>query len=74
MPGLDGGSLADRLSAARPGLRVLFVSGSSNEVISSRGVLAEGITLVRKPFAADELLAGVRGVLDERRDALATVG
>jgi len=74
MPGLDGRSLAERLCAGRPGLRVLFVSGYSNEVISSRGVLAEGITLVRKPFAADELLAGVRGVLDEQHDALATVG
>jgi signal transduction histidine kinase/ActR/RegA family two-component response regulator len=64
MPELDGRALADQLRAARPGLRALFVSGYSNEVISSRGVLDQGLRLLRKPFTSDELLAKVRAVLD----------
>jgi DNA-binding response OmpR family regulator len=63
---MDGRMLADRVVAARPATRTLFVSGYSNEIISSRGVLSDGIHLLRKPFTGDELLDKVRVVLDAR--------
>ena len=64
MPGMDGRALAERLVANRPTMRVLYVSGYSNEIISSRGVLTEGIHLLRKPFMPHDLLEKVRSVLD----------
>jgi len=64
MPGLDGRTLSDRLIADRPRMRTLFVSGYSNEVISKRRVLDDGVQLLRKPFAPDDLRAKVRAVLD----------
>jgi signal transduction histidine kinase len=64
MGGLDGRALADRVRHARAQMRVLYISGYSNEVISKRGVLEEGIQFLRKPFTGDELLGRVRAVLD----------
>ena len=64
MPGLDGSALSKRLCALRPRVRTLFVSGYSNEVISHRGALGEGVELLRKPFTEAELLGKVRSVLD----------
>jgi two-component system cell cycle sensor histidine kinase/response regulator CckA len=64
MPGLDGPSLAEELCRRRPGLRVLYLSGYSQDAISGRGVLAPGVDLLEKPFTASSLLARVRAVLD----------
>jgi two-component system cell cycle sensor histidine kinase/response regulator CckA len=59
MPGLDGHALADEMVRRYPGLRVLFVSGYSEENIADFG------EFLPKPFTPAELLAKVRGVLDK---------
>ncbi|MCK4340799.1 MAG: PAS domain S-box protein [Phycisphaerae bacterium] len=64
MPGINGKTLADRMTAAYPGLRTLFVSGYPADVIAPHGVLAGGVELLKKPFTAPRLQERVRTVLD----------
>ena len=64
MPGRSGRGLADDLAMLRPTTKVLFMSGYSPDVIVHRGVLREGVRLIEKPFAADDLLRCVREILD----------
>lgn len=64
MPRLSGHELAERLRKDRPGLRVLFMSGYSENALPQEGVLLPGVELLRKPFTAAALLERVRDVLD----------
>jgi two-component system, cell cycle sensor histidine kinase and response regulator CckA len=63
MPGMSGGTLADKLTGLRPGLRVLFVSGYSEEDVMGRGGLAPGRALLEKPFTPSELRRSIRQLL-----------
>jgi FixJ family two-component response regulator len=65
MPGMTGRELADRLLEKRPGMRVLFVSGYTDNIIAERGMLAPGTAFLQKPFSPRHLAAKVREVLDE---------
>jgi two-component system, cell cycle sensor histidine kinase and response regulator CckA len=65
MPGMLGKELAERLVAARPETRVLFMSGYAQPVLASQGTLDPGVVLLEKPFTAAGLLAAVRRRLDE---------
>jgi two-component system cell cycle sensor histidine kinase/response regulator CckA len=64
MPGMGGREVASRLETARPGLKVLLMSGYSENVISHHGVLEAGLAFLQKPFTTDALLRKVREVLD----------
>jgi CheY-like chemotaxis protein len=65
MPGgMNGQELAERLRARHPGLRVLFISGYTDEAIVHHGVLEPGLFLLQKPFTPNSLLRKVREVLD----------
>jgi len=64
MPRLDGRELASQLAALRPNLKVLYMSGYTDDVIAHRGVLAQGMLLVQKPFTRNKLLQKVREALD----------
>jgi two-component system cell cycle sensor histidine kinase/response regulator CckA len=64
MPKMSGRELSARLTAERPGLRVLYVSGYAEQIVVSRGVVAAGVTLLQKPFAPAALAQRVRDVLD----------
>jgi PAS domain S-box-containing protein len=64
MPGLNGREVAEELRRSNPGLRVLFVSGYTQDVISQSGVLGSGFEFLPKPFTASILLEGVRKALD----------
>jgi two-component system cell cycle sensor histidine kinase/response regulator CckA len=65
MPGLVGGSLAAVISAFRPELKVLYVSGYPNELIAYHGALETSVALLEKPFTTHDLLSQVRSVLTE---------
>jgi PAS domain S-box-containing protein len=66
MPGMNGRELAKRLSAGRPDMKVLFMSGYTSDAIVNHGVLEPGIFLIEKPFSQDALMRKVREVLDCR--------
>jgi CheY-like chemotaxis protein len=64
MPGRSGQELALEVLEARPTTRVLFMSGYSQDIIVHQGVLDDGVHLIEKPFAGDDLLRKVRDALD----------
>ncbi len=64
MPGLQGHQLAEQLTAARPDLRVLYVSGFTENSVIHHGVPEQGVAFLSKPFSADALGGAVRRVLD----------
>ena len=66
MPDLNGRVLYQRLLEKRPGLRVIYMSGYTANVISHHGVLDSGINFIQKPFSLRELTAKVRTVLDQQ--------
>ncbi len=66
MPRMSGGELADRVLAANPGTRVLYMSGYSQGVLGPKGQLLLDIELIQKPFAAQALVARVHQVLTRR--------
>lgn len=64
MPGMNGRELADQLREVRTDMKVLFVSGYSDEDLNSYGPLPEGSAFLQKPFSLAALLEKTRGVLD----------
>jgi PAS domain S-box-containing protein len=66
MPGLSGPDLAKRLTAQRPGLKCLFVSGYAANVITDRGMMEKDLDFLPKPFNRDQLAKTVRAILDRR--------
>lgn len=63
MPGMNGRELRDRLASLKPGLRCLFMSGYTADVIAHHGVLDEGVQFLQKPFTVDSLAERVREAL-----------
>jgi PAS domain S-box-containing protein len=65
MPKLSGRELAERLSSIRPGIKVLYMSGYTDNVIAHHGILDKGMNFVQKPFTVEGLARKVREVLDK---------
>jgi len=65
LPQVGGRLLAERLLARNPQLKVLFLSGYTNEAIVRHGVLAVDFAFLQKPFTTGALAQKVREVLDE---------
>ena len=64
MPGPSGRELLEKATVLRPGLKVLFLSGYTEEAIVRHGVLGAGLPFLHKPFTPDALVRKVREVLD----------
>ena len=64
MPEMSGRQLADQLTSQRPEIKVLFVSGYTDDSVVRHGVLEAGIAYLQKPFTPDSLARKVRAVLD----------
>jgi two-component system, cell cycle sensor histidine kinase and response regulator CckA len=67
MPELGGRLLAERLTASRPEMEVMFMSGYTDDDILRRGLLDRGQRLLQKPFTATALAHEVRSVLDAKK-------
>lgn len=65
MPEMNGRDLSRELLALRPGLKCLFMSGYTANIIAHRGVLDEGIHFIQKPFSMSDLAVRVRAALEE---------
>ena len=64
MPEMNGRDLAKDLQSRHPGLKLLFMSGYTANIIAHQGVLDQGAQFIQKPFSIDDLAAKVRAVLD----------
>ena len=64
MPKMNGHLMAKAMAPDRPDMRVLYISGYSDEVIAHHGVLDSEVDLLSKPFTPDAFLLKVREVLD----------
>lgn len=65
MPEMNGRELSERIQAFRPGIRCLFMSGYTADVIANRGVLNEGVQFIQKPFSIENLVSKVHDALAE---------
>ena len=64
MPGMNGRELAQRISEIRPNVKILYMSGYTENVIGRNGTLDAGVRLLQKPFTLRDLKTKVREVLD----------
>jgi DNA-binding NtrC family response regulator len=74
MPQMGGRELVRRLTAVRPGLKVLYVSGYTDENVLPSGSAGALPAFLQKPFTADGLLRKIRDVLDAAAPAPAGAG
>lgn len=63
MRGMNGRILYEKVSQLIPAIKVIYMSGYTKDIISSHGVLQEGLVYLQKPFAVPVLLAKVREIL-----------
>jgi len=63
MPEMNGRDLSELIQGIRPGIKILFMSGYSANVIAHQGVLDKGVHFIQKPFSSKDLAAKVRHVL-----------
>jgi two-component system, cell cycle sensor histidine kinase and response regulator CckA len=64
MPEMGGGELVERLTALRPDLKALYISGYTNDEVVGRGVQGDEAIFLHKPFTSEGLMRVVRDVLD----------
>ncbi len=70
MPEMNGRRVSDQLTADRPGLRTLFVSGYTSSYIAQHGVLEKDVHFLEKPFSRRALLRAVRTTLEAEKPVL----
>ncbi|MBU1902579.1 MAG: response regulator, partial [Proteobacteria bacterium] len=64
MPGMNGRELAERLQPLQPKMKVLYMSGYTDNAIVRNGVLEPGMPFIQKPFAPEVLVSKCRKILD----------
>lgn len=69
MPGMNGAELADRVTAARPTVSVLFISGYNDADVENRGVMRGRSSFLAKPFTLNDLSRAVGAALVEGNGA-----
>ena len=64
MPEMNGRELSEKILSIRSGIKILFISGYTANVIAQHGVLNEGVHFIHKPFTMNDLAVKVREALD----------
>jgi DNA-binding NtrC family response regulator len=64
MPDMNGKELSERIIPIKPGMKCLYMSGYTADVIARQGILDEGIKFISKPFSLRDLAAKVRETLE----------
>jgi two-component system cell cycle sensor histidine kinase/response regulator CckA len=72
MPEMSGRELAETLRDHQPDLKVLYISGYTDDEVVQRGISSREVAFLRKPFASEEFVRRVRGVLDATRSEAAS--
>jgi FixJ family two-component response regulator len=65
MPEMNGRELYEKLLELKPDMKVLFMSGYTDNVIAHRGVLQDGVNFIQKPFSIKQLAHKVGSILAE---------
>jgi signal transduction histidine kinase/DNA-binding LytR/AlgR family response regulator len=65
MPQINGVTLYEKAAQIKPGLKVLYMSGYTDDVILRSGAVAQGAPFIQKPFALSELVIRIREILDD---------
>ncbi|MBW1734538.1 hybrid sensor histidine kinase/response regulator [Methanosarcinales archaeon] len=65
MPGMSGKEVAERLRSERPDMKVLFMSGYTENIIMQKGILSGDIHYIQKPFSFEGLVRKVREAIDD---------
>ncbi|HUL36078.1 MAG TPA: ATP-binding protein [Thermodesulfobacteriota bacterium] len=65
MPGMSGSELAELLKPLYPEIKILYMSGYTDDAIVRHGVLEKGVNYIQKPFTMEGLARKVREVLDQ---------
>ena len=68
MPGLNGKELAESAIKVNPNLKVIYISGYSDNDLFKEGIIAPDIFLLRKPFLPEKLIDEIRNILDQHPD------
>jgi PAS domain S-box-containing protein len=64
MPGIDGNEMAEQARELFKDVRVLFITGYSEDILGARGIINAEINYIQKPFSRDQLLSAVRHIFD----------
>jgi DNA-binding response OmpR family regulator len=64
IPGLAADDVVRAIAAGRAGIKILYMSGYTDDIVRHRGLLRAGRDFLQKPFTVDALVAKVREVLD----------
>jgi two-component system cell cycle sensor histidine kinase/response regulator CckA len=64
MPGISGFNLAEIMKQKFPDIKILYMSGYSNNAITQRGFLEDGVPFIQKPFTMNDICIKIREVLD----------
>jgi len=66
MPSKSGKAARDEIMKIQPDIKVLFTSGYTADIISSKGIQEEGIHFISKPVTPYDLLVKIREILDQK--------
>jgi FixJ family two-component response regulator len=69
MPGMTGKELQERITSVRRGLKVLYISGYTGDILAKTGLMPEETQFLQKPFQIFDLAQKVRQVLDSQAAA-----
>jgi CheY-like chemotaxis protein len=68
MPGKSGKEARDEIMKIQPDIKVLFTSGYTADIISSKGIQEEGIHFISKPVKPYDFLVKIREILDQKEN------
>ncbi|MCK5200461.1 MAG: response regulator, partial [Spirochaetales bacterium] len=64
MPGMNGKELTATILGNNPGMKILYISGYTDDIIATHGVLDEGVSFLAKPFSIFDISSKIRNILD----------